>query len=55
MLSASCRDPDELFHGTHAVLTQELKLAVVEPKDLQVVRLTCELISRRAAKLAGTG
>ncbi|VDD84178.1 unnamed protein product [Mesocestoides corti] len=55
LITETERDPPHLFYSTHAVLTEDLKLPIVDPIDDRVVRLVCELVSKRAAYLAGAG
>ncbi|VDK32514.1 unnamed protein product [Taenia asiatica] len=55
MITETERDPPHLFYSTHSVLTEDLKLPIVDPIDDRVVRLTCECVSKRAAYLAGAG
>ncbi|KAL5112824.1 Hexokinase [Taenia crassiceps] len=55
MITETERDPPHLFYSTHSVLTEDLKLPIVDPIDDRVVRLACECVSKRAAYLAGAG
>ncbi|KAF5401166.1 Phosphotransferase [Paragonimus heterotremus] len=49
------RDPPHLHYNTHYMLTEDLAVPVVEPLDDKIVRYVCEMVSKRAAYLIGTG
>ncbi|CAL8097814.1 unnamed protein product [Calicophoron daubneyi] len=54
-LTETERDPPHLFYSTHYMLTGDLGVPVVDPVDDHIVRYACELVSKRAAYLAGAG
>ncbi|CAH8573963.1 unnamed protein product [Schistosoma bovis] len=49
------RDPAHLLYNTHYMLTDDLRVPVVEPIDNRIVRYACEMVVKRAAYLAGAG
>ncbi|KAM3172992.1 hypothetical protein ACTXT7_013411 [Hymenolepis weldensis] len=55
MITETERDPPHLFYSTHFVLTEDLKIPIVDHINDRVVRLVCETVSKRAAYLAGAG
>ncbi|KAM7539863.1 hypothetical protein Aperf_G00000042332 [Anoplocephala perfoliata] len=55
MITEAERDPPHLFYSTHSLLTEDLKIPIVDHIDDRVVRLVCEIVAQRAAYLAGTG
>lgn len=55
MITETERDPSHLFHSTHAVLTEDLHIPIVDHIDDRVVRRVCETVATRAAFLAGAG
>ncbi|KAG5451141.1 Hexokinase [Clonorchis sinensis] len=54
-LTEAERDPPHLFYSTHYMLTEDLAVPIVEPLDDRIVRYVCEMVSKRAAYLAGSG
>lgn len=54
-LTETERDPIHLFYSTNYMLTEDLKIPVVQPEDCHIVRYVCERVAARAAFLAGAG
>ena len=49
------RDPPHLFYSTSYMLTEDIKIPVVQPEDCHIVRYISERVAARAAFLAGAG
>lgn len=54
-LTETERDPVHLFYSTNYMLTEDMKIPIVQPTDCHIVRYICERVAARAAFLAAAG